>query len=174
MIGVWDTVKSLGLPLFGFGTVRKHAFHSHHLGKSIRHGFQALAIHETRAVFEPVLWDSPETGATHVQQMWFRGAHGDIGGMIGDDAAARPLANIPLVWMLDQAQGLGLDLPENWHARFPCDPAAPMVGTLRGWGALFLLRRKRRMLRDRSEAVHPSAQQARVAGGWLSALTKRG
>jgi hypothetical protein len=37
-----------------------------------------------------------------------------------------------------------------------------------------LLRRKRRMLRDRSEAVHPSAQQARVAGGWLSALTKRG
>lgn len=174
MIGVWDTVKSLGLPLFGFGTLRKHAFHSHHLGNSIRHGFQALAIHETRSVFEPVPWDSPETGATHVQQMWFRGAHGDIGGMIGDDAAARPLANIPLVWMLDQAQGLGLDLPENWHARFPCDPAAPMVGTLRGWGALFLLRRKRRMLRDRSEAVHPSAQQARVAGGWLSALTKRG
>lgn len=163
MIGAWDTVKSLGLrlPFFWIWTARKHAFHNHELGASIRHGFHALAIHETRVAFEPVLWSSPAGWQGRVQQMWFRGAHGDIGGMIGDDALARPLANIPLVWMLDRAEAVGMPLPEGWRGQFPCDPAAPMVGTMRGWGMLFLFRRKRKIGRDPSEAVHPSAEGQR-------------
>ncbi len=163
MVGVWDTVKSLGirLPFLWMWTARKHAFHNHELGPAIRHGFHALAIHETRVAFEPVLWTCPPNWQGNVQQMWFRGAHGDIGGMIGDDQSARPLANIPFVWMLDRAQTVGLELPEDWRGRYPCDPAAPMVGTMRGWGMMFLFRRKRRILRDPSESVHPSAEGQR-------------
>lgn len=163
MVGVWDTVKSLGLklPFFWIWSARKHAFHNHELGRSIRHGFHALAIHETRVAFEPVLWTCPPHWSGNVQQAWFRGAHGDIGGMIGDDRSARALANIPLVWMLERAQTVGLPLPEDWRTRYPCDPRAPMVGTLRGWGMLFLFRRKRRMLRDPSEMIHPSAEGQR-------------
>ena len=123
MVGVFDTVKALGLrlPLLWMLTEQQHLFHNHLLGRSVRHGFHALAMDETRAVFEPVLWDSPPGWEGDVQQMWFRGAHGDIGGMIGDDLEARPLANIPLVWMLERAELAGLVLPDAWRARFPCD-----------------------------------------------------
>ncbi|MER8145814.1 phospholipase effector Tle1 domain-containing protein, partial [Acinetobacter baumannii] len=78
-----------------------------------------------------------------MEQVWFRGAHGDIGGQLGNFDAARPLANIPLVWLLDRAEALGLTLPEGWRARYPCDAGAPMVGTWRSWGKWFLMRRKR-------------------------------
>jgi hypothetical protein len=135
----------------------RHGFHNHHLGSAIRHGYHALALNETRAAFAPVLWDCPPGWEGNVEQVWFRGAHADVGGQIGAFGAARPLANIPFVWMLDRAEVLGLALPEGWRARFPCDPAAPMVGTWRSWGKAFLLRRKRVVGLDRSERLHPSA-----------------
>lgn len=166
MVGVWDTVKALGLrfPLLWMLTEKHHAFHNSHLGSSIRHGFHALALDETRAVFEPVLWDCPPGWEGNVEQVWFRGAHGDIGGQLGAFEQARPLANIPLVWMLDRAEACGLELPEGWRARFPCDPQAPMVGTWMGWGKWFLLRRRRVVGRDRSERLHetvPAPARAR-------------
>ncbi len=158
MVGVWDTVKALGLrlPLLWMLTEKHHAFHNSHLGASIRHGFHALALDETRKVFEPVLWDCPPGWEGNVEQVWFRGAHGDIGGQLGSYEAARPLANIPLVWMLERAEACGLDLPAGWRGRFPCDPQAPMVGTWMGWSKWFLLRRRRVVGRDRSERLHES------------------
>ena len=160
MVGVWDTVKALGLrlPLLWMLTEGRNAFHNHQLGPTIRHGFHALALHETRAAFAPVLWQCPPEWQGNVEQVWFRGAHGDVGGQLGGFDAARPLSNIPLVWMLERAETCGLDLPSGWRARFPCDPKAPMTGTWRGWGALFLMRRRRVVGRDRSERIHPTAQ----------------
>lgn len=161
MVGVWDTVKALGLrlPLLWMLTEKNHAFHNSHLGASIRHGFHALALDETRAVFEPVLWECPPGWEGNIEQVWFRGAHGDIGGQLGTFEAARPLSNIPLVWMLDRAEACGLDLPQGWRARFPCDPNAPMVGTWMGWGKWFLMRRRRAIGRDPSERLHESVPQ---------------
>lgn len=163
MVGVWDTVKALGLrlPILWLANPDRHAFHNHHLGPTIRHGFHALALNETRLAFEPVLWDCRQDWTGNVEQVWFRGAHGDIGGQIGGYAAARPLANIPLVWMLDRAEALGLALPAGWRDRFPCDPLAPMVGTWRSWGKAFVLRRKRNVGRDPSERLHPTAVAAK-------------
>ncbi len=161
MVGVWDTVKALGLrlPLLWMLTEQRHSFHSHQLGRSIRHGFQALALDETRAVYEPVLWSCDDRMAAGqvVEQVWFRGAHGDIGGQLGGYELARPLANIPLVWMLEKAEGCGLVLPHGWRARFPRDADAPSVGTWRGWGKTFLFRLRRPVGHDRSEAIHPTA-----------------
>jgi hypothetical protein len=128
----------------------------------VRHGFHALAMDETRAAYAPVLWECPADWEGNVEQMWFRGAHGDVGGQIGTFGKARPLSNIPLVWMLDRAESAGLMLPEGWRARYPCDPSAPMAGSWRGWGAVFLLRRRRAVGRDRSERVHPTAMPAPV------------
>lgn len=162
MVGVWDTVKALGvrLPLLWLLAEGKTRFHNHQLGRSIRRGCHALALDETRAVFTPILWDCPPEWPGQVDQVWFRGAHGDVGGQIGRHDWARPLSNIPLVWMLDRAEDAGLALPEGWRDRFPCDPQAPMVGTWRGFGAVFLLRRRRKVGRDRSESVHPTARRA--------------
>lgn len=161
MVGVWDTVKALGLqlPVIWRFTEIRHRFHNHHLGPAIRRGYHALALDETRTVFEPVLWDTLPDWQGRVEQVWFRGAHGDIGGQIGDFLDARPLSNIPLTWMLDKAETCGLPLPDGWRARFPCDPAAPMVGTWRAWGRIFLGRRRRIVGRDLSEQLHPTAMQ---------------
>ncbi|MGC9369210.1 MAG: DUF2235 domain-containing protein [Paracoccaceae bacterium] len=165
MIGVWDTVKALGLrlPLVWALAERRHAFHNHELSPVVRHGYHALALDETREVFEPVLWHCPPGWEGNVEQVWFRGTHGDIGGQLDGYEPARPLANIPLVWMLEKAEGCGLPLPEAWRARFPCDAEAPSVGSWRGWGKLFLLRRRRRVGEDPSEALHPTASGASQA-----------
>lgn len=175
MVGVWDTVKALGwrIPGLWMLTDKANAFHNHHLGPSIRHGFHALAYDETRAVFEPVLWECPEGWQGNVEQVWFRGAHADVGGQVGSKGEARPLSNIPLVWMLERAEACGLTLPEEWRARFPCDPEAPMVGTWRSWGKLFILRRRRRVGRDRSEKLHPTVRQRQGRFAKIGSVLRR-
>lgn len=156
MIGVWDTVKALGfrLPLVWRLAEPRHEFHNHQLGRSIRHGFHALAIDETRQAFAPVLWETPPGWSGVMEQVWFRGTHGDVGGMLGTFQAARPLANIPLVWMLDRLEACGVQLPPGWRGRFPCDVEAPSVGTWQGFGKIFVHRSQRVLGIDRSERLH--------------------
>ncbi|MCB2124989.1 MAG: DUF2235 domain-containing protein [Rhodobacteraceae bacterium] len=168
MIGAFDTVKALGvrLPVLWTWTEPQHEFHNHHLSPVVKAGFHALARDETRAAFDPVLWDSlAGDWKGRLEQVWFRGAHGDVGGQLAGFAAARPLANIPLVWMSEKAEACGLPLPEGWRARFPTDPQAPSIGTTRGWGKAFVLRAKRKVGRDPSESVHPTAVAVRARPG---------
>ncbi|TDK49676.1 DUF2235 domain-containing protein [Antarcticimicrobium luteum] len=169
MVGVWDTVKALGLrlPFLWQWAEAQHSFHSHTLGPSIRNGFHALALDETREVFRPELWSCPPGWEGHVEQVWFRGAHGDVGGQLGGYEVARPLANISLVWMLDRAETCGLPLPKGWRARFHTDPDAPSVGTWRGWGKLFVLRKPRLVGDDPSERLHESVRERGGRGGGL-------
>ena len=127
-------------------------------GPSIRHGFQALALDETREVFDPVPWECPPGWHGDVRQVWFRGTHGDVGGHLGGFEPARPLANIPLVWMLERLEECALPLPASWRGRFPTDADAPSVGTWRGWGKLFWLRKRRVVGRDMSEQLHASVR----------------
>lgn len=163
MLGVWDTVKALGLrlPFLWHWSEQKHAFHNHQLVASVKNGFHALALDETRSVFAPVMWDCTGDRPGRVEQVWFRGTHGDVGGHLGGFEAARPLANIPLVWMLERAQLCGLPLPVDWRDEFPCDVEAPSVGTWRGLGKLFLLRHRRVPCVDRSERFHETLIQTR-------------
>ncbi|WP_319022431.1 DUF2235 domain-containing protein [Meridianimarinicoccus sp. MJW13] len=166
MVGVFDTVKALGwrFPILAELTDKAHDFHSTHLGHTIRHGFHALALHETREAFEPQLWTCPKGWTGHVEQVWFRGTHGDIGGQLSGFDAARPLANIPLVWMLEKAEACGLTLPTDWRARYPMDPQAPSCGW-RGWSRIFPLRKRRVVGRDPSESLHPTARNTRKVPG---------
>ncbi|WP_376874936.1 DUF2235 domain-containing protein [Albirhodobacter sp. R86504] len=160
MVGVFDTVRGLGLKLPIFWMFHDEArvlFHDHHLGPSVRHGFHALALDETRSVFEPLLWDSAHTEAGRIEQVWFRGSHGDIGGQLGDNDAARPLANIPLVWMLERMSRRGFALPAGWRALFPTDRDAPSLGTWRAWGKMFWLRAPRMVGNDPTEKLHETA-----------------
>ena len=170
MIGVWDTVKALGLrlPLLWKFSAPRHEFHNHHLGPAIRNGFQALALNETRMVYEPVLWDSVEGWHGRVEQVWFRGTHGDVGGQIGGFEAARPLANIPFVWMMEQAEACGLPLPQGWQEQFPSDANAPSAGLWRGNGKWFWLRRPRVVGSTQSEHVHATAKTALENPGWFN------
>jgi uncharacterized protein (DUF2235 family) len=160
MIGVWDTVKALGLrlPLLWRVSEDPHNFHGTELSEVVRHGFHALARDETRQAYAPVLWQSDPDWKGRLEQVWFRGTHGDVGGQLNGREEARPLANIPLVWMLEHAENCGLDLPEEWRARFPTDPAAPSAGLRRGWSRVFLARKPRVIGADPSESLHPTAK----------------
>ncbi|MCG7623173.1 DUF2235 domain-containing protein [Epibacterium sp. Ofav1-8] len=162
MVGVWDTVKALGLrlPILWRWAEVRHAFHDHRLGSHVKAGFQALALDETREVYTPVLWESTPDYTGQLEQVWFRGAHGDVGGQLGGFEEARPLANISLVWMLERAEMCGLPLPRDWRMRFPVDPDAPSVGTWSGWGKIFLMRSRRKVGQDPSERIHPSVHGA--------------
>ncbi|UWR17283.1 DUF2235 domain-containing protein [Sulfitobacter sp. M368] len=155
-IGVWDTVKSLGInaPVLWRLTEPRHAFHNHDLGGTIRNGFQALAFHESRLAFAPVLWETHPGFEGHVEQVWFRGTHGDVGGQLGGYEAARPLANIPLVWLLARIEETGLPMPAGWKLRFEQDIDAPSAGKWRGYGKMFMSRRKRKVGADPSERLH--------------------
>jgi uncharacterized protein (DUF2235 family) len=57
MLGVWDTVRALGLPypvLSRLGHLAPE-FHNDALGPHIRHGYHALALDEDRTAFTPIL-----------------------------------------------------------------------------------------------------------------------
>ncbi|OSP56174.1 hypothetical protein BV911_04390 [Pseudoruegeria sp. SK021] len=163
MVGVFDTVKALGwpLPVAWRLSAARHAFHTAHLGQRVRHGYHALALNETRAAFAPLLWHCADDWTGHAEQVWFRGIHGDVGGQVAAFPPARPLANIPLVWMLEKAEGCGLPLPSDWRRDLPCDASAPSLGGWRGWSKAFPLRKRRSVGLDRSEHLHPSAVGAR-------------
>lgn len=159
MIGAFDTVKSLGFraPFVVRWAEVKHAFHDHSMGKHVKRGFHAIALDETREAFTPVLWNCPPGHPGEIEQAWFRGSHGDVGGQLSGFDAARPLSNIPLVWMVERLEGCNLPLPNDWRGRFPMDPDAPSVGNWRGWGKFFLARKKRVVGCDPTESIHPTA-----------------
>ncbi len=79
MVGVWDTVGSLGIPaLFGGVAPLLYGFLDTSLNPKILNAYQALAIDERRGEFPPTLWTSPSPGQT-VEQVWFSGVHCDVG-----------------------------------------------------------------------------------------------
>ncbi|MEO9684109.1 MAG: DUF2235 domain-containing protein [Tateyamaria sp.] len=177
LIGAWDTVKSLGLnmPYFWRWSAPRHAFHNHHLSKSVKRGFHALAMDETRVAYAPVMWEATEDWKGHLEQVWFRGTHGDIGGHLTGFSKGRPLANIPLVWMLERAESCGLPLSEGWAAQFPQDATVPSVGTFRGLGRWFITRKARIVGRDPSEQLHISISDCPPRPNWAKRfLARRG
>lgn len=111
-VGVWDVVAAFGLgflgnELFNFG-------HTLSLPRSnLRYCFHALALDEQRLPFIPI-----RLGGAY--EVWFRGAHSDIGGGNGN----RGLNDIALKWMMCKAKAAGLPITDDdVHALQP-DPAA--------------------------------------------------
>lgn len=107
MLGVFDTVGALGVP----GAWRtSHQFHDVNLGPSVQCARQALAIDEQRLKFEPCLWEADEETrladerSGRVQQVWFEGAHSDVGGGYADTG----LCDTTLLWMATEANRCGL------------------------------------------------------------------
>ena len=78
-VGVWDTVGAMGIPISFLGLFEdKDEFYDTKIGKNVRVARHALAIDEHRSDFEPTIWIPREN--MDLQQVWFAGAHSDIGG----------------------------------------------------------------------------------------------
>ncbi|MDP6822105.1 MAG: DUF2235 domain-containing protein [Dehalococcoidia bacterium] len=154
-VGVWDTVGALGIPLGGLRwlTRRKHGFHDVELSRGVKNGFHALAIDEKRGSFKPSLWMAKKKEGQVVEQVWFAGAHSDVGG--GYYRAG--LSDMAFDWMKEKAEGCGLAFDEEYvesiihvdHLSGPHDSKKGLFKFTRGY---------HRILGDASggtEAVHP-------------------
>jgi uncharacterized protein (DUF2235 family) len=116
MIGVWDTVGALGIPLNALNRLNPfpHRFHDTSLGRRIGAAYHAVAIDERRVAYAPTLWDPLPPGSTQIlEQVFFPGAHSDVGGGYKDDTR---LGEITLEWMARRASAHGLLLD---HERIP-------------------------------------------------------
>jgi uncharacterized protein (DUF2235 family) len=108
-LGVWDTVGALGIPveLLEQRNLMRYQFHDTRLSGIVSNAFHAIAIDEHRHTFQPTLWEVDASRPDQrVEQVWFPGAHADVGG----GYVNQPLSNPPLRWMQKRACECGLDL----------------------------------------------------------------
>jgi uncharacterized protein (DUF2235 family) len=114
-LGVWDTVGSLGIPFTVFQELNdeRYGFHDTKLSRIVKNAFQGLAIDEHREPYKPTFMiQQKNAGEQRLEQVWFAGAHSDVGGGYPD----QPLSDPPLRWMQRRAKECGLNvevLPER-------------------------------------------------------------
>lgn len=110
-LGVWDTVGTLGIPLESFEYFNRslYEFHDTELSGIVKNAFHAVAIDEHREDFSCTLWTPKSKPNQHMEQVWFSGAHGNIGGGYKENE----LSDISLQWMMEKAQQCGLTLDSD-------------------------------------------------------------
>jgi uncharacterized protein (DUF2235 family) len=105
-VGVWDTVGALGIPAHGVWFSRDYyKWHDTDLSRMVENAYHALALDEHRPDFEATMWSNTKVPdkSQSVEQRWFPGAHGDVGG-----GEMGRLYQAPLKWIQEKAQGCGL------------------------------------------------------------------
>lgn len=111
-VGVWETVGSYGVPA-GFGGLSQLGryfaqatlgFHDTSFGDHVDIGLHALGVDERRRPFVPTFWTiaKGQKPRGHVEQTWFAGDHGGVGGGHPDTG----LSNEALIWMIARLQAL--------------------------------------------------------------------
>jgi uncharacterized protein (DUF2235 family) len=111
-LGAFDTVAALGVPFKSISVMLdkipffKHRFHNFRLSRSVENAYQALALDDKRLTFHPLLWDREIAEYQNMKQVWFCGAHTDVGGGYKE----KELSDIPLVWMMQKAVMHGLKI----------------------------------------------------------------
>lgn len=128
-LGVWDTVRALGVPDFVPGSRwinRKYSFHNAMLTSKIQSARHAVAIDEMRSTFRATLFGRDKVqrlnGRTRhsgkpqmpdwllpYQEKWFPGVHGAVGG----GGSLRGLSDGALEWVLLGARKAGLELRDD-------------------------------------------------------------
>ncbi|MGA3188523.1 MAG: DUF2235 domain-containing protein [Bryobacteraceae bacterium] len=121
MVGVWDTVGSLGIPaIFGGVDPVLNGFLDTGLHPDILNAYHAVAIDEKREEFPATLWTPPFSPGQVVEQVYFCGVHCDVGGGYSDDAdSGTALSDITFSWMMSKAKALGLVFDQGVLATYP-------------------------------------------------------
>ena len=130
MVGVWDTVGSLGIPsiFFNAANQKQYGFLDTSIHPCIKHGYHAVCIDERRAQFMPTLWTNedgtPLANNAQVEQVWFPGVHCDVGGSYVESQ----LSDITLSWMLQKAIEHGLIVSPEAEAQNLEPPLTNVIG----------------------------------------------
>ncbi|KAG9003222.1 hypothetical protein FRB90_011229 [Tulasnella sp. 427] len=112
-VGIWDTVSSVGLIPRRLPNTNKNPIVKH-----VRH---ALSLDERRAKFKAAYWSAPKEAKNSinidlkkdqvgiaekdrtVEEVWFAGGHGDVGGGWEGYKIPAQLSRIPLRWIVREA-----------------------------------------------------------------------
>ncbi|KAG8910030.1 hypothetical protein FRC01_006588 [Tulasnella sp. 417] len=126
-VGIWDTVASVGFIPRSLPNTSTNL--------SVKHVRHALALDERRAKFKASYWNPPreaqttvelpqddqvfkknlDDGKQTVEEVWFAGGHGDVGGGWEVWYQEVQLARIPFRWMLREAMECVPDI--LWHEK---------------------------------------------------------
>jgi uncharacterized protein (DUF2235 family) len=119
-IGVWDTVGSMGIPLYvesGDRRVDVFRFADTALSPSVLNGLHAISVDEQRGDFTPTLWDP----RANITQVLFPGAHADVGGGYPSTDNQNGLSDGALAWMTSSLA----ELPGGVLFKNPYLPMSP-------------------------------------------------
>ena len=186
MVGVWDTVGSIGLPFGRFRNLSRRMlkFHNTNLSTTIEHSYQALAMDEYRAPYWAVLWTEfkPDVADTEeawrpdqrwIEQRWFPGAHANVGGGYRSD----PLPNRPLLWLQEKAATCGLayrQLASNADSSLTSRPRDSYREFLYGlWPVLSLGRRYVRWVMSDPVRKVAMPETSHPVDGWVQTVNER-
>lgn len=138
MIGCWDIVTSL--------LDTKSEYHDTVLSPLVDKVYHAMAANERRRFFPVKQYRN--AGSEGVEQVWFSGVHGDIGGTYHDD---RRLSDIAYNWMAGKARKHGLGFKKGLE---PTDVDEYDFSKLKKHDEAWTNTENRRY--HRGEALHPS------------------
>ena len=129
LLGVWDTVGSLGIPaLFGSIDVIQYGFLSTTLHEDVITAVHALSIDEQRMQFQPAVFAPSVFPNQTLVQIWFSGVHCDVGGGYPPDSNGASASNIPLLWMAGYAKQAGLQFkPGSFSKAVPALDATAAI-----------------------------------------------
>jgi uncharacterized protein (DUF2235 family) len=129
-VGAWDTVGAMGIPISFLGMFEdKDEFYDTKLGKNIRIARHAMAIDEHRSDFEPTIWLPRDN--MDLKQVWFAGAHSDIGGNYKPDKNGSLLADNAMEWMIKEAEKADLSIETYLKDSLKPDPLAKLHNSRR-------------------------------------------
>ena len=131
-VGVWDTVGAMGIPFSFLGLLDdKDEFYDTKIGSNVRIARHALAIDEFRADFEPTVWIPRDN--LDLKQVWFAGAHSNVGGSYPPDSGGWLLSDIALEWMMREASTSGLTLEPHLKQRLRSKATATLHESRRSY-----------------------------------------
>ncbi len=107
-LGVWDTVDAVGLPFHLADIVNtaiyRFKFPDQELSGAVERACHALALDDERHSFHPLLWNEDPERLGRIQQVWFAGAHSNVGG----GYPKQGMSLVALDWMMSKAGETGL------------------------------------------------------------------
>ncbi|WP_025898331.1 DUF2235 domain-containing protein [Sneathiella glossodoripedis] len=151
-VGAWDTVGALGVPVPFWGTLGKKEFLFHDTSPSgiIKHLRHAISIDEDREDFQVTPFKLKSGSTVDLKEVWFPGVHSDVGGSYD----VHGLSDAACKWMMDEAQGFGLEFEPHVQTWLSPDFASKMHEERKG-----IYRVRDKVARKITGAVHRSAKE---------------
>ncbi|MBH0056631.1 DUF2235 domain-containing protein [Pseudoalteromonas sp. SWXJZ94C] len=103
---VFDTVASIGFSKISKAAIgAEHViFENHTIATNITQALHCVAVDEKRRAFEPTLMNTQ----SNITELWFAGAHSDIGGGYYRDGLADICLRFALEWLIEQPLNISL------------------------------------------------------------------